>query len=67
MTPQIVRDRIGWHLVWGEWMLTWSPQWMMRPGHVRRSAHMGETRIDAWVGIGFRIYRVQHGKEFRRR
>lgn len=55
--PQLVRDAVGLHLVWGAWCLSLT-DFRWRFEHVRRYAHMGATRIDVWYGLGLRLDRV---------
>ncbi len=54
--PQLVRDAVGLHLVWGKWCLSRGRRW--RFSHVRRYAAMGATQIDVWVGLWLRLDRV---------
>lgn len=57
MLPQLIRDSVGLHLVWGRWCLSRGHGW--RPGHVRRYAAMGATQIDVWFGLGLKLDRVR--------
>jgi hypothetical protein len=58
--PQFVRDRLGCHLVWGQWMLSHGRWRVMRFGYVRRYSRMGATRLDLWHGLGFILERIRH-------
>lgn len=57
--PQLIRDSVGLHCVWGRWCLSKSTLNFWRFGHLHRSAAMGATQIDIWLGLGLRLDRVQ--------
>lgn len=54
--PRLIRDSVGLHLVWGDWMVSSISLPWWRFGHGRASAHMGARRIDVWYGLGLRVH-----------
>lgn len=55
--PQLIRDRVGLHLVWGDWMASLQDHWGF--AHVTRFANLGATRIDVWLVLWLRLERVR--------